>query len=171
MTVLDKPWVSGIVTPTIQTINATTMRLTSIFAANESIPSIFTCDAANVNPPLTITDVPLTAQSLALIVDDPDAPAGTWTHWVLWNIAPTTKEIKQNTVPEGAVQGVTSFGKSGWGGPCPPSGTHHYHFKLYALNVADLGLPPSATVSQVVAAVNKRVIAQTDLVGLYKRSK
>ena len=106
--------------------------LSPAFKHNDSIPSKYTCDGADVNPPLVIENAPLSTKSLALIVDDPDAPVGTWVHWVVWNIGPTTSEIGENMVPSGAQQGINDFRKHNYGGPCPPSGTHRYFFKLYA---------------------------------------
>ncbi|MDE2025681.1 MAG: YbhB/YbcL family Raf kinase inhibitor-like protein [Patescibacteria group bacterium] len=144
------------------------MHLTSsVFVNNGTIPSKYTCDGENVNPPLAIEDVPVTAKSLALIVDDPDAPMGTWVHWVAFNIPPTLQTIQENSIPSG-VQSETSFGKLGYGGPCPPSGVHHYHFKLYALDTM-LSLDQSAKKSDVVHAMQEHILAQTELVGLYSR--
>ncbi len=99
------------------------------FSNSEMISPIYTCDGADVNPPLVIDGVPADAKSLALIVDDPDATSGDFVHWTLWNISPDTREIAENTVPQGAVEGMTDFGASGWGGPCPSKGTHRYYFK------------------------------------------
>jgi len=149
----------------------TSLQLTSsAFTDNQPIPLQYTCDGENTNPPLAITGVPESAQSLALIVDDPDAPGGTWTHWTVWNIAPTTTEIAAHAVPDGAVEGTTSFGKPGYGGPCPPSGTHHYVFTLYALDTP-LSLSSDADVAQLKAALAGPVMAKTQLIGLYQRQK
>ncbi|HEY4496926.1 MAG TPA: YbhB/YbcL family Raf kinase inhibitor-like protein [Candidatus Paceibacterota bacterium] len=149
------------------------MELTSRdFKNKEFIPSRFTCDGENINPSLQISGVTKGANSLALIVDDPDAPGslstGGWVHWVLWNINPDTVEIKIHGVPPGAIEGVTSFGRSGYGGPCPPSGTHRYFFKLYALN-AILDLPESADKKMLEARMNSHIIETAELIGLYKR--
>ncbi len=120
------------------------MQLTSpAFQPNQSILSKYTCDGENINPPLQISEVPEEAKSLALVVDDPDAPMGTFDHWVMWNISPETTTIEEAKVPEGAVQGKNNFGNNSYGGPCPPSGTHHYHFKVYALDT-QLELDPSS---------------------------
>jgi len=132
------------------------------------IPSKYTCDGADVSPPLSMIDIPEKTRSLALIVDDPDAPAGTWVHWVVWNILPGTKEIPENSVPQGAIQGTNDFGKQRYGGPCPPSGIHRYYFKLYALD-ASLALKPGATKGQVEEAMKGHVLAHAELVGLYRR--
>ena len=116
-----------------------------------------------------IANVPSETKSLALIVDDPDAPAGTWVHWVVWNISPQTHEIKENSVPNGANQGLNDFRKRSYGGPCPPSGTHRYFFKLYALDTI-LTLDVNATTAHVEKAMRKHIIAETRIVALYKRS-
>jgi len=148
---------------------ATYMKLTSsAFTNHQSIPVKYTCDGKNVNPPLTISDVPENAKSLVLIMDDPDAPMGTWVHWTVWNIDPKTKEISENSLLEGAIEGITSFGKPGYGGPCPPSGTHRYFFKLYALDTS-LSLPKTATKAELEKAMTGHIINTEELVGLYSR--
>ena len=134
------------------------------FGNNGFIPAKYTCDGENINPPLSISDVSQKARSLVLIMDDPDAPSGTWVHWTVWNIDPKTIEI----VPQNAIEGTTSFGKPGYGGPCPPSGTHRYFFKLYALDNT-LQLSASSTKEDLEKAMEGHIIGQTDLVGLYKR--
>lgn len=145
------------------------MKLSSpAFKQNELIPAKYTCDGDDVNPPLLFEKVPSEAKSFALIVDDPDAPRGTWVHWVLWNIDPKTVEIKENTVPAGSQQGVNDFKTQSYGGPCPPSGTHRYFFKLYALDIT-LNLNPKTTKHILESAIKGRVIAQAELIGLYKR--
>lgn len=138
------------------------------FEHNQKIPSKYTCDGKNINPPLKIESVPEATKSLVLIMDDPDAPRGTWVHWTLWNISPDTKEIPENSVPAGAVQGQTSFGKPGYGGPCPPSGTHRYFFKLYALD-ATLELSPQADRATLETAMEGRILDKAELIGLYSR--
>ncbi len=146
------------------------MQLTSsAFENNQSIPTKYTCDADDINPPLLISDAPKDAQSLVLIVDDPDAPAGDWVHWTLWNINPTTTEIPKNSTPDGATEGMTDFGRTGWGGPCPHSGTHHYQFKLYALDTM-LNLQTSAKKKEVELAMDGHILEQTQLIGLYERN-
>jgi len=137
------------------------------FQNNQSIPSLYTCDGANINPPLTFSDIPAGAKSLALIMDDPDAPMGTWDHWIIFNIPPETKEIKEGLVPEG-VLGVTSFRKTGYGGPCPPDREHRYFFKLYALDTI-LNLPEGSSKKEVEVAMSGHIIAQAELVGKYNR--
>jgi hypothetical protein len=144
------------------------MKLTSpAFENNKEIPSEHTCDGANILPELNIEYVPENAKSLALIMDDPDAPSGTWVHWVVWNIPPDTKTIAKGTEPQG-VQGTTSFGKQGYGGPCPPFGTHRYFFKLYALDTT-LDLKEGSTKEALEAAMDGHVIEKAELMGNYKR--
>lgn len=145
------------------------MKLTSpVFNHQEAMPAKYTCDGENVNPPLLIAGVPEEAKSLVLIMDDPDAPSGTWLHWTVWNIVPNQKEISENRVPEGAQEGVTSFGRSGYGGPCPPSGEHRYFFKLFAL-ASQLELPAGASREALEKAMEGYILAQAELVGLYRR--
>jgi Raf kinase inhibitor-like YbhB/YbcL family protein len=136
------------------------------FGNNEMIPVNYTCDGANINPQLAISGVPSDTVSLALILDDPDAPGGVWVHWTVWNIDPSVTEIQEDSVPTGAVEGTTDFGVAGYRGPCPPSGTHHYSFKLYALDTT-LGLDSSATAQDVSAAMNGHILESTELVVLY----
>ncbi len=139
------------------------------FNNNDSIPKKFTCDGGNINPELHIQNVPEDAKSLALIMHDPDAPMpGSFTHWVVWNIAPATTVIKQENIPPGASEGWNSRA-AGYTGPCPPSGTHRYFFKLYALD-ATLSLPSSTTKSGLESAMSGHIISQTELIGLYNRS-
>lgn len=138
------------------------------FAHNGMIPPEHTCDGTDRNPPLTIRNVPAKSRSLALIVDDPDAPSGTWVHWVVWNIGPGTTEIPANSVPGGALQGTNDFGKQSYGGPCPPSGTHRYFFKLYALDIP-LSLKSGATKAQLEEAMKGHILEKTELLGLYRR--
>jgi Raf kinase inhibitor-like YbhB/YbcL family protein len=138
------------------------------FPNNGMIPPEFTCDGADRNPPLSIRFLPHGTRSLALIVDDPDAPRGTWVHWVLWNIAPGTAEIPAGSVPVGALQGRNDFGKLSYGGPCPPSGTHRYFFKLYALD-APLPQRAGAAKAQLEEAMKGHILAEAELVGLYHR--
>jgi len=152
-----------------QTINTTPMQITSsVFLDGQNIPSKYSCDGDGVNPPLEFKDIPPTAQTLALIVDDPDAPNGTWTHWTIWNIATSTTEIAENSAPQEAVQGQASSGQNVYSGPCPPSGTHHYFFKLYALD-SKLPIPSYSTVDKLVEAMQGHVVAQAQLVGLYTK--
>ena len=139
-----------------------------VFKNNKLIPSKYTCDGENVNPPLLIGDVPENAKSLVLIVDDPDASRGTWVHWTVWNIGPHIKEIKENSCPQNAVEGITDFGRPGYGGPCPPSGTHRYFFKLFALNTT-LDIDTSTEAADLEREIEDNILAKAQLVGLYRR--
>ncbi len=138
-----------------------------VFKNNKLIPSKYTCDGENVNPPLLIGDVPVNAKSLVLIVDDPDASRGVFVHWTVWNIDPGIKEIKENSCPQNAVEGRTDFGRPGYGGPCPPSGTHRYFFKLFALNTT-LDIDTSTEASDLEREIEDNILAKTQLVGLYR---
>lgn len=145
------------------------MEITSIFKHNEAIPSRFTCDGEDINPPLSFSDIPESAKSLVLIVDDPDAVPEAWTHWVVVNIKPEIKNIDESSVPSGSLQTMTSFGKAGWGGPCPPAGEHRYLFKLYALDIGYLNVGSASTVEEVAEAMAGHIIGNAELIGLYKR--
>ena len=148
---------------------STTMQIKSpAFEHNQSIPSKYTCDDKDVSPPLVFSDIPESTISLALIVDDPDAPAGLWVHWIVWSIGPDTEEITENSVPSGGVEGVTSFGNSGYGGPCPPDGEHRYFFKLYALDI-ELDLSTESDKEDLEEAMVGHVLDKAELIGLYKR--
>ena len=145
----------------------------SAFEAEGMIPSKYTCDGADISPPLEWTGVPDDAESLVLISDDPDAPGKTWVHWVLFNLPPEVSSLKEDmpkdkTLDNGAVQGVTDFGRNGYGGPCPPGGTHRYFFKLYALDTT-LDLGPSAKKRDVINAMEGHVLAEGQLMGKYAR--
>ncbi|MBD0331431.1 MAG: YbhB/YbcL family Raf kinase inhibitor-like protein [Chitinophagaceae bacterium] len=140
----------------------------SAFKNGESIPAKYSCQGNDINPQLTFFDVPDSAKSLALIMDDPDAPGGTWVHWVIWNISPRTKQIDENSVPVNAVQGKNSWGRSSYGGPCPPSGTHRYYFKVYALDT-NLSLSSSGDKKQLQDAMKDHVVAKGELMGTYKK--
>jgi Raf kinase inhibitor-like YbhB/YbcL family protein len=138
------------------------------FENNALIPSRYTCDGEDVNPSLDIKNVPAEAESLVLIVDDPDAPNGTWTHWTVWNIDPTTERIITGSLPVDSVEGVTSFQRKGYGGPCPPLGTHRYFFKLFALS-KKLDISAFATVSELEEAIKDSIVERCELIGLYSR--
>jgi Raf kinase inhibitor-like YbhB/YbcL family protein len=149
--------------------NMSTLKISSpAFKHNSHIPPKYTCDGIDVNPPLTFENIPPGAKSLALIVDDPDAPAGTWVHWVIWNMASDVQTIEENTVPNGASEGVNDFGKQNYGGPCPPSGTHRYFFKLYVLD-SSLTLNKNTTKADLERAMKGHIIAQSEVIGLYAR--
>ena len=144
----------------------TELEVTSpVFKHNGNIPSKYTCDGENVNPPLNIKGIPEGTKSLVLVVDDPDAPMGTWDHWVVWNIPPTEK-IEENTVP--GTEGVNDFRKHSYGGPCPPSGTHRYFFKVYALDTM-LTLSPNSKKKDVERAITGYTLAKGEIIGLYRR--
>ncbi|MFH0928388.1 MAG: YbhB/YbcL family Raf kinase inhibitor-like protein [bacterium] len=138
------------------------------FKNGEILPSKFTCDGQDTSPPLMISGVPVGAQSLALIVDDPDAVRGVWTHWLVWNIAPTTSLISENSTPQGGVEGTTSFGSARYGGPCPPFGIHRYRFKIIALDIK-LGLGAESDVKALEAVMKDHILETAELVGLYGR--
>jgi len=136
------------------------------FQSGAEIPAKFTCNGANVNPELKISGVPNEATSLVLIVDDPDAPRGLFTHWIVWNLDLKTTDIAENSAPAGGIQGTNDFGKRNYGGPCPPSGTHRYFFKIFALDTK-LELKPSARRAELDAAMKGHVLAQGELMGRY----
>lgn len=144
------------------------MRLTSTaFEPDERIPERYACDGLDVSPPLEIHDVPEAASTLALVMDDPDAPRGTWDHWIAYDIPVTS------TIPEGVaavgLSGRNSWGRTGYGGPCcPPGSTHRYVFAVYALD-SELGLPPGADKGAVLAAMSGHVLAEARLIGRYTR--
>lgn len=146
------------------------MRIESpAFQQGGNIPAVYTCDGADTSPPLKISGVPENARALALIVDDPDAPAGTWVHWAVWNIPPATTVIEAGKTPAGAAQGITSFGRPGYGGPCPSSGHHRYFFKVYALDL-ELDLDPQKTdPERLEAAMEGHIIDKAGLYGVYGR--
>jgi Raf kinase inhibitor-like YbhB/YbcL family protein len=143
-----------------------TMRLTSpAFEDQAKIPAEYTCDGEDVSPPLVITDIPQGTETLALIVEDPDSPGGTWDHWVVFDIPPTDQ------IPRGATglgtDGVNTFGATGYGGPCPPSGSHRYLHRVFALDIG-LGLTEGATKTEVLEAMKGHVVAEAGLVGIYR---
>jgi hypothetical protein len=140
------------------------------FVHNGPIPKKYTCQGENISPELRFEGVPENAKSLILIVDDPDAPGKTWVHWFLFNISPETKGLKENADIAAFGKGVTDFGKTVYGGPCPPQGygSHRYFFKLYALDTR-LDLADGASKKQVEDAMEGHIIAQAELIGLYER--
>ena len=140
----------------------------SAFGYNESIPEKYTCDGENIGPPLHVQEVPEGVKSLALVIDDPDSKAGSWVHWTVWNIPPDTVEIKSGSLPDGAVEGLTSFGESGYGGPCPSSGTHRYFFKLYALDTI-LDISADTDINVLGSAMNGHILDKAGIVGLYSK--
>jgi hypothetical protein len=152
------------------------MKITVIspaFEAMAGIPSNYTCDGADVSPPLSWRNIPAETQSIVLICDDPDAPGKTWVHWVCYDIPPTADGLSANipaadTLPAGGTQGLNSWGRPGYGGPCPPGGTHRYFFKVYALDIL-LNLPAGKTKEEIERAMQGHVLAFGELVGVYSR--
>lgn len=150
------------------------MQITSsAFSEGNPIPRKYTCDAEDASPPLAWSGVPAGTKSLALIADDPDAPVGTWVHWVIYNLPPTLnglpEEVAKTPTAEGGVQGINDFRKTGYGGPCPPRGKpHRYFFKLYALDTL-LSLQAGATKAEVEKAMRGHILAQGQLMGTYSR--
>lgn len=142
------------------------MKIKSIFKNNEEIPEKYTEDGENINPVIKIEDIPEQTESLVLIVDDPDAPAKVWVHWVVFNISAKTKVIKENSVP--GEQGKNDFGKNKYGGPSPPSGTHRYFFKVYALDTK-LYLDNQATKHDVEKEMQGHILGKAELIGVYSR--
>jgi Raf kinase inhibitor-like YbhB/YbcL family protein len=140
----------------------------SAFENSRLIPAKYTCDGDDVNPPLTIEGVPEGTKSLVLIVDDPDASSGIWNHWVVWNIPPDVYEIEENTVP--GTEGTSTSRKHAYSGPCPPYGTHRYFFKVYALD-AKLDLTSNSKKNDVEKAMVNHMLAEGELLGLYRRSR
>jgi Raf kinase inhibitor-like YbhB/YbcL family protein len=139
------------------------------------IPAKFTCDGANISPPLTWSSLPITTKSVALIVDDPDAPGKTWVHWVVYDLPAGNTQLAegvatQEAVPGGGKQGTNDFRTIGYGGPCPPSGTHRYFFKLYALDV-ESPVKPGATKEDLLKAMEGHILDQGELMGKYQRSR
>ncbi|HUC88965.1 MAG TPA: YbhB/YbcL family Raf kinase inhibitor-like protein [Candidatus Paceibacterota bacterium] len=137
-----------------------------IFINNGRIPVEYTCYGKGMQPPLKISGVPDEAKSLALIMDDPDAPSGDFVHWVIWNMSPKTSIIKNSIAPEGAMEGYTSLNKPGFVAPCPPSGIHRYNFKLYALD-AVLSIPKFSNKADLTRAMDKHIIGSAEIIGLY----
>ena len=162
---------------TVTDAGAQTMTLQVIstaFASGKTIPVKYTCDGQKVSVPLTWGEPPANASSFALIVDDPDAPGRTYVHWVLYNIPSSSRGLPEGvlataTLPDGSRNGKNSAGQSGYMGPCPPSGTHRYYFKLYALDTM-LQLAPGANKEQLLAAMKDHIVAQGELMGTYSRS-
>lgn len=150
------------------------MLIESVFEANAFIPSEYTCDGENVSPPLKFLNVPQGVKSLVLIMDDPDAPRGTFDHWIVWNLPPSIKGLSEGapeltTLSPKPLQGLNGFKKSYYQGPCPPAGEpHHYHFKLYALD-CELSLLAGSSKQDVEKAMQGHIIEQTELIGLYQK--
>lgn len=149
------------------------MLIQSVFESQQPIPAKYTCDGENVSPPLKFLQIPSDAKSLVLIVDDPDAPHGTFDHWIVWNLPPNLKELSEGAkellrLSPTPKQGINGFKKSYYQGPCPPPGKpHHYHFKLYALD-AQLSLAEGASKQEVEKAIQGHIVDQAELVGTYQ---
>ena len=150
------------------------LKVTStVFQQGGVIPAQYTCDGADISPPLTWTGGPGGTQSYALIADDPDAPVGTWVHWVLYNIPATATSLPENVakkecLSDGTVQGVNDFKRYGYGGPCPPGGTHRYFFKVYALDTV-LKTGPGLTKKKLLREIEGHILGQGELMGTYSR--
>ena len=138
------------------------------FADQEMIPERYTCDGEDISPPLSIENVPEGTKSLALLVEDPDAPSGLWVHWLVWNMPPATRKIGEDAVPQEAVLGKNDWHRNSYGGPCPPSGTHRYLFRLYALNTI-LDLAGSETKHQLQEAIEGHILEEATLTGTYSK--
>jgi Raf kinase inhibitor-like YbhB/YbcL family protein len=161
-------------------VQKTNLTLTSTaFAHTGEIPRLYTCDGKDISPPLSWAGIPASAKSLALIVDDPDAPDPraprmTWVHWLLYNLPITaaglTEGVKSNALPAGTLEGINDSKRTGYGGPCPPIGHHRYFFKLYALDAVLPNLK-TPTKEQLLAAMNGHILAQTELMGAYQRKR
>lgn len=147
---------------------------TTSFQAGGTIPNKYTCDGADMSPTLSWSGAPAETRSFALIVDDPDAPGGTWNHWLIWNLPPTQQQLaegisKDPRLPNGIRQGLNDFHKPGYNGPCPPPGKpHRYFFKLFALD-SELQLQPGATRKELDSALRSHIVTQTELMGRYGR--
>lgn len=145
------------------------MKLTSsAFNDSQTIPQEFTCDGLNLSPPLEISGVPSGTQSLALILDDPDSPSGSFTHWILYNLKTDVTQLTQGQIPLGSLEGINSFGNLGYGGPCPHQGEHRYVFTLYALNTNLTLTQPK--LAEFMSALHSHVLEKTTLTGRYQRS-
>ncbi len=145
------------------------MIFSSAFNPGDFIPQTYTCDGENFSPPLTLSGIPDSAESLALILSDPDAPSGNFIHWVVWNIPAFSFEIDENQLPEPAVEGMNDTGEPGFAGPCPPDGeTHRYFFNLYALDTA-INLPNTAKAEDLEVAMADHIVDTAELMGQYKR--
>lgn len=143
------------------------------FNQGDLIPSKYTCDGENISPPLHWSDIPDNTKSLVIISDDPDAPAGIWTHWVLFNIPSDQTQVMESipnseVLTNGTKQGINDFGRIGYGGPCPPGAEHRYYFRLYALDIS-LSFDPGATREEVLNAMEGHILGKGELMGRYKR--
>ena len=149
------------------------MIMSSAFANGEAIPELYTCDGSDISPPLEWNFQPPGTMSFALICDDPDAPVGNWVHWVIYNIPADSLKLEENfptdrRLPDVTLQGKNSWGRIGYGGPCPPGGTHRYFFRIYALDTK-LDLEPEATKEELLDAMDGHIIEKAELMGTYAR--
>jgi Raf kinase inhibitor-like YbhB/YbcL family protein len=146
------------------------------FSPMQPIPSDYTCDGADISPPLSWSNVPAAAKSIVIICDDPDAPAGTWVHWVVYDLPPADRDSLERNIPKSdtiagvGTQGTNDFKRIGYNGPCPPGGTHRYFFKVYALD-ALLNLPAKKTKQEVEKVMKGHILAKGELIGTYTRKK
>ncbi len=145
----------------------------SAFKESEMIPSQYTCDGKNISTPIKWSGIPEGTKSIALITDDPDAPMGDWVHWIIYNIPPTINHLEENIphdkkLKNGTIQGINDFRKNGYGGPCPPSGTHRYYFKIYALDLI-LEENSNMTKRMLLDKMKNHILAEGQLMGKYKR--
>ncbi|HWN88695.1 MAG TPA: YbhB/YbcL family Raf kinase inhibitor-like protein [Chitinophagaceae bacterium] len=141
--------------------------ISTVFSHNGHIPPLYTCEGKNINPPLKVENAPGGTKTLAIIVEDPDAPGGTFDHWVVWNISPN------EAIAEGSnagINGTNSFGKAGYGGPCPPSGEHRYFFRVFALD-DELDLLAGSKKEELLNAMKGHVLASAELMGVYQKHK
>jgi len=153
------------------------MTISSVFKNGDVIPRKYTCEGQDINPEIIVNNIPEGAKTIAIICDDPDAPIGTFVHWVLWNRPVSGSSVtipegikKVEKLPDGTMQGYNDFGKIGYNGPCPPRGhgVHHYHFKIYAVNTV-LELKGKVTKKELEKALNGKILAQAEIIGLYER--
>ncbi len=145
----------------------------TVFDEGEPIPTKYTCSGVDISPPLEWNYIPENTVSIAIICEDPDAPRGIWSHWVIFNLPADTMNLPEHVMgreilDNGAVQGLNDFGKVGYGGPCPPSGKHRYYYKIYALNVK-LDLSPQTTRKSFLEAINGHILDQGQIMGTYTR--
>jgi Raf kinase inhibitor-like YbhB/YbcL family protein len=160
-------------TSQVETTGTELILTSSAFSNGDPIPGVYTCDGQDISPPLSWEEPPSGTESFALIVDDPDAPGGTWVHWVLFNVPGETRSLAEEVsddaeLSDGGLHGENSWNRMGYGGPCPPSGTHRYFFKLYALDTR-LDLEAGASKERLLDTMEGHILAQTELMGTYQR--
>lgn len=145
----------------------------TVFDEGEPIPTRYTCDGVDISPPLEWDVLPKNTESIALICEDPDAPGGLWTHWIIFNLPAGTRNLKEHVMERevldnGAMQGLNDFGRIGYGGPCPPGGTHRYYYKMYAMDIK-LDLPPQTRRNELLEAIDGHILDQGQIMGVYTR--